>query len=219
MDGGRLRVRQNENPRSQAVGLSQGGGRLRRGFRHLLGRAWLLVFGWKVEGPPPGVPKGVVVAYPHTSNWDFPFALAVAYYHDVDIRWLGKKQMFNFPFGWFFRWLGGIPVDRTKSTGLVDSVVDTIAQYDELCVVIPPEGTRGQSGRWKSGFYWIAVKAQVPIVLSFLDYSRKVGGIGTVFHPSGDLESDFVKIRDFYDGVLGKYPAKQVPISLLDPAA
>lgn len=159
------------------------------------------------------------MAYPHTSNWDFPFTLAVAYYHDVDIRWLGKKQMFNFPFGWFFRALGGIPVDRTKATGLVDSVVATIESYDELLVVIPPEGTRGQSGRWKSGFYWVAVKANVPIVLSFLDYSRKVGGIGTVFPPSGDLEADFVKIRDFYDGVRGKYPEKQVAISLLDPAA
>ncbi len=184
-----------------------------------MGRAWLGFFGWKVEGPAPAVPKAVVVAYPHTSNWDFPFALAVAYYHGVDIRWLGKKQMFNAAFGWFFRWLGGVPVDRSKSTGLVDSVVETIRAYDELLVVVPPEGTRGQSGRWKSGFYWIAVKAEVPIVLSFLDYSRKVGGIGTTFVPTGDLDADFERIRDFYDGILGKFPEKQVPISLLDPAA
>ncbi len=196
-----------------------GGGRFRRGLRRSIGRTWLWFFGWEVEGPPPGVPKGVVVAYPHTSNWDFPFALAVAYYHDVDIRWLGKKAMFKFPFGGFFRWLGGISVDRSKATGLVDSVVATIDSYDELCVVIPPEGTRGHSGRWKSGFYWIAVKAKVPIVLSFLDYARKRGGIGTVFEPTGDIDADFARIRDFYEGILGKYPEKQVPISLLDPAA
>lgn len=193
--------------------------RSRHRIRHYVGRLWLWAFGWKVEGPPPGVPKAVVVAYPHTSNWDFPFALAVAYYHDVDIRWLGKKAMFRRPFGAFFRWLGGIPVDRSKSTGLVDSVVDTIDSYDELCVVIPPEGTRGQTGRWRSGFYWIAVKAGVPIVLSYLDYTRKRGGIGKVFVPTGDITVDFERIRDFYDGVLGKYPDKQVPISLLDPAA
>ncbi len=202
----------------QAVRLSPGG-KFRRALRRIVGRSWLAFFGWKVEGPPPGVPKAVVVAYPHTSNWDFPFALAVAYAHGVDIRWLGKKQMFRPAFGWLFRWLGGVPVDRTKSTGLVDAVVETIGQYDELLVVIPPEGTRGQAGRWKSGFYWIAVNAKVPIILSFLDYSRKVGGIGTTFMPTGNLEADFEKIRDFYDGIDGKFPAKQVPISLLDPAA
>ncbi len=191
----------------------------RRELRRVIARTWLWFFGWKVEGPPPGVAKGVVVAYPHTSNWDFTFALAVAYYHGVDIRWLGKKQMFDFPVGGFFRWLGGIPVDRSKATGLVDSVVATIGEYEELLVVIPPEGTRGQSGRWKSGFYWIAVKSKVPIVLSFLDYARKVGGVGTVFRPTGDLDADFEKIRDFYEGVLGKYPDKQVSISLFEPAA
>jgi len=199
--------------------LGSGPRSFRRGLRRFIGRTWLWLFGWEVEGPPPGVPKGVVVAYPHTSNWDFPFALAVAYYHDVDIRWLGKKAMFTPPFGPLFRWLGGIPVDRSQSMGLVDSVVETIGRFDELCVVIPPEGTRGQSGRWKSGFYWIAVEAKVPIVLSYLDYSRKRGGIGTVFRPSGDILSDFARIRDFYEGVVGKYPQKQVPISLLDPAA
>ncbi|MDG2308724.1 MAG: lysophospholipid acyltransferase family protein [Candidatus Binatia bacterium] len=184
----------------------------------MIAKIWLWFFRWEVEGPPPGVPKGVVVAYPHTSNWDFTFALAVGYYHRVDIRWLGKSAMFNFPFGWFFRWLGGIPVDRSKATGLVDSVVETIHSYDELLIVIPPEGTRGQSGRWKSGFYWIAVRANVPIVLSYLDYTRRRGGLGTTINPTGDIEADFEKIRDFYDGVLGKYPEKQVPISLLDPA-
>ena len=208
------------DPSSRSVDpLSRSAGRIRRVVRRSIGRLWLLAFGWRVEGPPPGVPKAVVVAYPHTSNWDFTFALAVAYYHDLDVRWLGKSQMFDRGFGWFFRWLGGIPVDRAKATGLVDSVVETIAHYDELCVVIPPEGTRGQSGRWKSGFYWIAMKAKVPIVLSFLDYSRKVGGVRQVFVPTGDIDGDFEKIREIYDGILGKYPKKQVPISLMDPAA
>ena len=193
--------------------------RFRRAIRRQIGRLWLWVFGWKVIGPPPAARKAVVVAYPHTSNWDFPFALAVSYYHDVEIRWLGKKAMFRFPFGPFFRWLGGIPVDRSKSNGLVDSVIEAIEPYDEMAVVIPPEGTRGAAGRWKSGFYWIAHRAGLPIVLSFLDYSRREGGVGTVFETTGDIEADLLKIREFYVGVKGRYPDKQVPISLLDPAA
>jgi 1-acyl-sn-glycerol-3-phosphate acyltransferase len=185
-------------------------------FRRWLGKAWLAFFGWQVAGGAPPVRKAVVIAYPHTSNWDLPFMLAVAYSIDVDVHWLGKKSLFRSPYGGFMRWVGGIPVDRSRHTKLVDAVVDTITPHEELMVVIPPEGTRSQSGRWKSGFYWVAVQAGVPIILGFLDYTKKRGGLGEVLHPTGDIDADFEKIRSFYQGIEGKFPDKQGVITLND---
>lgn len=196
--------------------MNRQAGRARHPMRRLLGRTWLRFFGWEVEGGAPGVPKAVVIAYPHTTNWDLPFTLAVAYALDVDVHWLGKKSLFRAPYGWFMRWVGGIAVERSRSTNLVDSIVGTLAPIREILVIIPPEGTRSQSGRWKSGFYWVAVGAELPIILGYLDYKRKRGGLGEIFYPSGDIEADFGKIRDFYSGVTGKFPEKQGAITLAD---
>ena len=173
--------------------------------------------GWEVVGGEHRpCARAVIIAYPHTTNWDLPFMLAVAYSIDCDVHWLGKKSLFRSPFGGFMRWVGGISVDRSRRTKLVDAVVDTIAPHEELMVVIPPEGTRSQAGRWKSGFYWVAVQAGVPIILGFLDYTRKRGGLGEVLHPTGDIDADFEKIRNFYDGIEGKYPDRQGVITLND---
>jgi 1-acyl-sn-glycerol-3-phosphate acyltransferase len=188
----------------------------RHPMRQLLGRTWLRFFGWEVEGGAPNVPKAVVIAYPHTSNWDLPFTLAVSYALDLDVHWLGKKSLFKAPYGWFMRWVGGIAVERSRSTNLVDSIVDTLAPMQEILVIIPPEGTRSQSGRWKSGFYWVAVGSGLPIILGYLDYKRKRGGLGEIFYPSGEIEADFDKIRDFYSNVTGKFPEKQGAITLAD---
>jgi len=185
-------------------------------LRRLLGKTWLKVFGWRVEGSRPPVTKAVVVAYPHTSNWDLLFTLAVAYAIDVDIHWLGKTAIFNRPFGTFMRWVGGIPVDRSKSNNLVDAISQAIAPMDDIFVIIPPEGTRTQAGRWKSGFYWVAVKSEIPIILGFLDYTRKCGGLGEVLVPTGDIEADIEKVRGFYEGVEGKNLEDQGPITLID---
>jgi 1-acyl-sn-glycerol-3-phosphate acyltransferase len=185
-------------------------------FRRWLGKAWLAFFGWEVVGGAPPVRKAVVIAYPHTTNWDLPFMLAVAYAIDCDVHWLGKKSLFRSPYGGFMRWVGGISVDRSRHTRLVDAVVESIAPQEELMVVIPPEGTRSQAGRWKSGFYWVAVQSELPIILGFLDYTRKRGGLGEVLHPTGDLDADFEKIRAFYHGIEGKYPDRQGVITLND---
>jgi 1-acyl-sn-glycerol-3-phosphate acyltransferase len=174
------------------------------------------MFGWEIEGGPPGIRRAVVIAYPHTTNWDLPFTLACAYALDVDIKWLGKKDLFRFPWRWSMRKLGGIPVDRSRRTNLVDAVVEAIAPLPDVLVVIPPEGTRGKAGRWKSGFYWIAHRAKIPIVLGFLDFKRRRGGLGEVFEPTGDIQVDFERIRAFYRGIEGKYPDKQGPITLVD---
>ena len=188
-------------------------------FARNLARAWLWFFGWKVEGSlPPGI-KAVAIAYPHTTNWDLPFMLAVAYRLGVRPSWLGKRQLFRAPFGGFMRWLGGIPVDRSARTNMVAQVVERFADVDRLFLVIPPSATRHKAAHWKSGFYHIARTARVPIVCSFLDYERKVGGIGPVFVPSNDLGSDMDRLRLFYRDVRGKYPDNETPIRLSEEDA
>ncbi len=188
-----------------------------RPIRRWIGRSFLRVFGWEVEGGALDVRRAVVIAYPHTSNWDLPFTLACAWTLDLDIRWLGKKVLFRPPYGWAMRLLGGIAVDRSQRTKLVDAVIDTLAPLSDCLVVIPPEGTRGRAGRWKSGFYWVAHGADIPIILGYLDYPRRRGGLVEMLHPSGDLAADFETIKAYYDGVEGKHPDKQGAITLVDP--
>jgi 1-acyl-sn-glycerol-3-phosphate acyltransferase len=168
---------------------------------------------------PPGLEKAVVVAAPHTSNWDMPHMLAVAFRLGVRPAWLGKRQLFRPPFGGLMRWLGGIAVDRSVPQGLVEQAVDAFARVDGLMLVIPPSGTRGQAAYWKSGFYHIAREAGVPIVLSFLDYRRRVGGLGPLLVPSGDVVADMDAVRAFYAKVTPRYPARAAVIRLLDEDA
>lgn len=191
----------------------------RRRLRKLVGETWLAAFGWRVEGGVPDVEKAVVVAAPHTSNWDFPFTMAVAFALDLDISWLGKHTLFEAPYGPFFKWMGGIPVDRRSRHDLVSQVVKALTDSTEkLMVIVPPEGTRAKTARWKTGFYYIATGANVPIILGFLDFERKCGGLGHVFHPSGDLAADMQQISDFYSKVKGKHPDRMSVITLGDPA-
>lgn len=189
---------------------------LRRRIRKLIGETWLSAFGWHVEGGVPDVQKAVVVAAPHTSNWDFPFTLAVAFALDIEIHWLGKHTLFESPFGAFFRYVGGIPVDRRSKNDLVAQVVEVLQRTDKLMVIVPPEGTRAKTNRWKTGFYYIATGADVPIILGFLDFERKCGGLGHVFRPSGDIQADMAAIADFYKDVKGKHPDRMSTITLGD---
>jgi 1-acyl-sn-glycerol-3-phosphate acyltransferase len=152
--------------------------------------AWIAVgllrlTGWRVVGGLPPNDRYVLIGAPHTSNWDFPLMLLAVLKVGMDVHWLGKKSLFPFPFAGFMRWLGGIPVDRSKSNRLVDQLV-------------PPEGTRSQVERWKSGFYYVAQGAGVPILLGFIDFSRKELGFGPLFHPTGDYAADLASIQDFY---------------------
>lgn len=162
--------------------------------------------GWKVEGHlPPGCEKAVLIAAPHTSNWDFPFTLMVSFILHLNIYWLGKASLFKFPFRHTMMWLGGIPVDRSKANNLVTASADAlVAVNGPVQLVIPPEGTRGKTRYWKTGFYYIALNAQVPIVMAYMDYERKISGLGPVFHPTGDIEADMVRIKAFYAQFKGK---------------
>ncbi len=175
---------------------------LLRGFSH----AVLRLQGWQVQGSlPPEATKAVLIAAPHTSNWDLPYTLMVAFCLRLRIHWLGKASLFRGVFGPVMRWLGGIPVDRSKSNNLVAAAAAVIvAAQGSLQLVIPPEGTRGKTRHWKTGFYFIALQAQVPIVLAYMDYSRKVSGLGPVFVPTGDVEKDMAEIKRFYAGIRGR---------------
>jgi 1-acyl-sn-glycerol-3-phosphate acyltransferase len=181
-----------------------------------LGRLYLRLSGWRVEGRIPEGGKAVVIAAPHTSNWDLPLMLGVSYVLGIRPAWLGKRELFRWPFGGLMRWLGGLPVDRRVRQNLVEQVVARFDAVDLLYLVIPPSGTRNRATHWKSGFYHIACGAKVPILCAFLDYRRRVGGIGAVIQPSGDLAADMDGIRASYEGVTGKFPALDTPIRLLE---
>ncbi|MBO9483270.1 MULTISPECIES: lysophospholipid acyltransferase family protein [Gammaproteobacteria] len=168
----------------------------------------LKLFGWKLEGQRPNARKYVIIAAPHTSNWDFILIIACAFCFRINIYWMGKNSLFKGPFGGIMTWLGGIPVDRSKANGLVQQMVDTFHNSTDLAVAIPPEGTRNKVRQWKSGFYHVAHGAEVPIALSFLDYKKKVGGFGPMFFTTGDYASDLKKIQEFYQPMTGKNPEK-----------
>jgi 1-acyl-sn-glycerol-3-phosphate acyltransferase len=173
-----------------------------------LSLAFLKLTGWKVEGSlPPDCPKCVLIAAPHTSNWDLPYTLMVGFALRLNLYWMGKESIFRPPFGAFMRWLGGISVDREKSTNLVAASVEALRAADgRVQLTVPPEGTRSKARYWKTGFYHIAQGAQVPIVMAYMDYSRKVSGLGPVFHPTGDIERDMEAIKAFYAPFKGKNP-------------
>ena len=176
---------------------------------------WLLKqLGWTLEGTRPQQASYVLIAAPHTSNWDFPLMLAFAAAFDVPVTWMGKHSLFFPPVGWVLRLLGGMPIVRGKSTNVVASTVALFAQRSSLVLVVPTEGTRDRAAHWKSGFYHIARGARVPIVPSFLDFSRKRGGFGPALEVSGDVRTDMQYFRDFYLGMVGKFPDKFGPIRL-----
>ena len=168
--------------------------------------AFLKLRGWKIEGSlPAGSNKSVLIAAPHTSNWDLPYTLMVAFVLRLNIYWMGKEQIFKPPFRGLMRWLGGIPVQRETSNNLVAASIEAIkAARGPLQLVVPPEGTRSNTRYWKTGFYYIAVGAQVPIVMAYMDYKRKLSGLGPVFRPTGDIEADMVAIKAFYAPFTGK---------------
>jgi len=168
--------------------------------------AFLGVTGWKVVGElPANATKSVLIAAPHTSNWDLPYTLMVCFALRLNVYWIGKASIFRPPFRGVMMWLGGIPVDRSQSNNLVaESSAAIMRATGPLQLIVPPEGTRSGTRYWKTGFYYIAAGAGVPIVMAFLDYEKKVGGLGPVFQTTGDIEVDMLAIKAFYAGVTGK---------------
>jgi 1-acyl-sn-glycerol-3-phosphate acyltransferase len=173
----------------------------------LISKIYLWLIGWKIEGRiPPEVRRCILVAVPHTSNLDFPIARAVLYVMDVNLRYLIKKEWIRFPLGPLLKASGAIAVDRQKNTNLVESIIEIINNADDMVVEIPAEGTRDLVKKWKLGFYYVALGAGVPIVLSYLDYEKKIGGIGPTFYPTGNLVEDMQQIREFYKNIVPRHP-------------
>ena len=171
----------------------------------------LRIFGWRRAGQVPDAPKFVMIAAPHTSNWDFPVGLAIILAFKAKMYWLGKEPIFRWPFGTFFKWLGGIPVSRSKSGDVVAQSVQAFNEQVRMMMVVAPEGTRKKANHWKTGFYYIAMGANVPLVMGFVDYVRKEGGFGPTLMPTGDIEADMEKIRAFYENITAKNPDKSTP--------
>ncbi|WP_417819084.1 lysophospholipid acyltransferase family protein [Tritonibacter scottomollicae] len=164
--------------------------------------------GWTAvqENPPPR--KAVIIAAPHTSNWDFLYFFGLTNKLKIKSYWIGKNTLFKWPWGDMMRRLGGVPVDRFKSNNMVDAMVREFERRDDFLLTIPPEGTRSGGKQWRSGFYYIALQAKVPLIIGLMDYRRKTGGLGPSFMPSGDYRADMQKLSDFYHSVTPKYPEK-----------
>ncbi|MFC7410719.1 lysophospholipid acyltransferase family protein [Hydrogenophaga atypica] len=175
-------------------------------FLRVFSVAFLRLSGWRIEGAlPTHATKAVLIAAPHTSNWDLPYTLMVAFALRLNVYWMGKQSIFKPPFRGVMRWLGGIPVNREQSSNLVAASVAAIQAADgPLQLIVPPEGTRSKTRYWKTGFYHIAVGAQVPIVMAYMDYHDKRSGLGPVFEPTGDVQADLAAIKAFYAPFKGK---------------
>jgi len=176
---------------------------------------WLLkLLGWNVQVDFPPAKKYVLIAAPHTSNWDFPLGILAQYALKLNIQWIGKHTLFRWPYGWFFRAIGGIPVYRHESLNLSQQLVARFAESDSMVLALAPEGTRKKTDHWKTGFYHIATAANVPITMAYLDFGRKRVGIGKSFIPSGDIDSDFEIIREYYQDIRGKHPQQASNIQI-----
>jgi len=178
-------------------------------FTYTLATATLRLKSWKLDVNMPTAPKFVLVGAPHTSGLDLFYALMLAHGTGIKMNWIGKDSLFRWPFGGPMRWLGGIPVKRHSKQNFVQQVVDIFNRLERLVVAIAPEGTRGKADHWKTGFYYIAQGAGVPIALGFVDYKYKVVGIGPTIYPSGDIHADFDQIKTFYAGKTGRHPHLQ----------
>jgi 1-acyl-sn-glycerol-3-phosphate acyltransferase len=176
----------------------------------LISRFIFWIAGWKIEGRVPAIKKFVVIGAPHTSAWDAVYGLCAAFLLDLHFSFFGKKEAFYFPLGILLRALGGIPVDRFSSNNVVDEAVKEFNSREEFILALAPEGTRAYAPEWRTGFYYIAMEARVPIVLGYLDFKRKVVGIGPTFYPTGDINKDIEEIKAFYRPIQGKHPEKGV---------
>ncbi len=166
----------------------------------------LRLAGWSIEGTLPERTRMVIVAAPHTSNWDFVIGMAGVFALGVELHWMGKHTLFRPPFGWFMRWLGGLAIDRRAAHGVVEQVTAEFARRERLLLVVTPEGTRRKVARWKSGFWHIARSAGVPILLGGLDYGRRRLVLGPLVEPGDSLEEDLARIQAHYRSMTPCHP-------------
>ena len=169
-----------------------------------IGKFVYAIFEWGFKNEFPNIPKFVIAFGPHTSNWDFVFGVAGIFILGAKISWMGKHTLFRKPFGGIVRWVGGIPIDRSSSHGMVDTMINQYKNIDKLILAIAPEGTRKKVARWKSGFYHIATGADVPILMACFDYKNKVISFGPLIYPAGDFDADMEKMQSVFEKIRGK---------------
>lgn len=168
---------------------------------------WILrMLGWTIQADLPDIKKYVAIAAPHTSNWDFPLGIITAKAIRLKVHWMGKHTLFRWPFGWFFRAIGGTPVNREQGQNYIKQMAELFDRSEQLVLALAPEGTRSKMDHWKTGFHYIARAAEVPIVMAYLDFGHKQVGIGELFYPGEDIEADFDQIRQFYANRIGRNP-------------
>ncbi|MCF8257164.1 MAG: 1-acyl-sn-glycerol-3-phosphate acyltransferase [Flavobacteriales bacterium] len=180
-------------------------------WKHLSRIAFSL-FGWTMDKDIPNdVNRCVIIAAPHTSNWDLFYARLAFYLMDIPLRFTIKQEWLRFPFGPLTRAFGGIGIDRRPKVegdprkSMTEAMTDLFAKHQQLAMMVTPEGTRGLRTEWKTGFYYVALNAGVPIALGYLDYDRKRAGVGPIIHPTGDIDSDMRKIMAFYRNIAPKH--------------
>jgi len=171
-----------------------------------LSNCWLKLKGWQVHAQSLPAPPFIFIGAPHTSNWDFLLLMVAVFHLRMDIRWMGKHTLFPPFIGRVMLWFGGIPVNRTKAYKMVDKMVLMLEENPQTILCIPPEGTRGRVTQWKTGFYLIAEKAEVPILMAAIDAENKQLRIIGEFKPTGDLDQDMIAIRKHYQGFKGLNP-------------
>jgi len=174
----------------------------------------LRITGWELVGDPPRDRSYVLIAAPHTSNWDLFFLLSFAFRYGVKIHWMGKRQIFRAPFGGVMKRLGGIPIDRGRRENVVEQMAKRLVTGEPMVLVVPAAGTRGPGEYWKSGFYHIANLANVPIRLGYLDFAKRHGSFGPELTPTGDIPADMDRIREFYRDKVGRHPDRQTRVRL-----
>jgi len=181
----------------------------------LLSRLILKLIGWKLDERVPETQRYVLIAYPHTSNWDFILGMLAKWGMGLPINWVAKHSMFWGPFKPMFIAMGGVPLNREKTTGFIQKNIELFAQREQFILGLMPEGTRSKTDHWKTGFYHIAHGANVPIALAYLDYKNKVIGIGEIIQSSGDIHADFENIKAFYQDKIGYRPEYQSDMNII----
>jgi 1-acyl-sn-glycerol-3-phosphate acyltransferase len=174
----------------------------------------LALSGWRVDFLPPPGPKGIIVVYPHTSNWDFPIGYLTKMAMGLPLSFVGKDTLFRWPLGGLLRRMGGIPANRRERTGLIGHLVEEFRRRDWMWLAIAPEGTRSHVAQWKSGFYRLALEARVPVGLAFIDYGKREVGLREYVELTGDPEADMARIRAVYAGKVGLRPERAGEIRL-----
>lgn len=179
------------------------------GVFHVVARITMALAGWRIEGKLPDLPKYILIGAPHTSNWDFVLFLGIIFSLRANVRFMGKAELFRWPVGAFFRYCGGIPVDRKRSQGLVDQMVKACAESERFILTIAPEGTRHEVAEWKRGFYHIAKGAGIPISMAKVDGKHKTVRLGQVFYLTENMEADMRVIQGSFTGIVGIKPRKK----------